>query len=34
MSKCGCVPGCVQLIDGDKPELERRCLESIDFVLL
>jgi len=33
-SKCGCVPGCVQLIDGEKREPERRRVESIDFVLL
>ena len=34
MSKCGCVPGCVQLIDGEKRELVHRCVESIDFVFL
>jgi len=34
VSKCGCVPGCVQLIDGAKREPERRRVESIDFVLL
>jgi hypothetical protein len=34
VSKCGCVSGCVQLIDGEKREPERRGVESIDFVLL
>jgi len=31
VSKCGCVSGCVQLIDGEKREPERRGVESIDL---
>jgi len=34
MSKCGCVPGCVQLGDGEKREPEGGRVESIDFVFL
>jgi len=33
-SKRGCVHSCVQLIEGEKGEPERRPLESINFVLL
>jgi hypothetical protein len=34
VSKCGWVPGCVQLINGKKRGPERRRVESIDFVFL
>jgi hypothetical protein len=34
VSKCGCVSSCIQLIDGENREPERRGVESIDFVLL
>jgi len=34
VSKCGCVSGCVQLIDAEKREPERTGVESIYFVLL
>jgi len=33
-SRCGCVSGCVQLIDREKVELECRCVETFDFLLL
>ena len=33
-SKCTCVSGSVNLIDGEKGEPERRGVESIDFILL
>ena len=34
VSKCGCVSSCIQLMDGENREPERRGVESIDFVLL
>jgi len=34
MFKCGCIPGCVQLSDGQEQEPERQRVESIDSVPL
>ena len=31
---CGCVPGCVQLMDREKREPDCRRVEAIDFVVL